>query len=811
MLKITLLGQFLVEKEGQSIEIASRPAQSLLAFLALSAGTKHQRAKLAGFFWPDSTESNALSNLRHTLWRLRKAIGSEYLLTGNQVIAFDQQADHWLDAAILDQRLPEDTSVDDLIASVSAYRGEFLPGYYDDWVILERERLQGVFERNMKRLLDRLVDQQRWDDVLLWAERWIAFGQAPEPAYRALMVAHSGLGDISGVEGVFQRCVAVLDQELGVEPSAETRDLYEQLMRGEKPSKAPFVADFQHVPPEIFPAESPAFLDAKAVPLVDEKGAFVGRERELAHLDELLRKAIEGKGQLVFLIGEAGQGKTSLLYEFARRAQAAHADLVVAAGACDAYAGIGDAYLPFRDAMNMLTGDVENQWSAGIISRDHAQRLWRLLPTMVEAIVDQDPSLLGTFVSAEALTTRIAIYETSEGGRLEHLNEILARPARAGEKSWDQNRLFEAYTEVLKKLARHHPLVLILDDLHWADVSSISLLFHLARRSRESRIFIVGAYRPEDVVLGRAAKEHPLEGVLGEFKRHFGEIWVDLDQGEQASGREFVDALLDTEPNQLGEGFRKDLAFHTRGHPLFTVELLRDMQERGDLVHDEKGRWEVAPKISWDAMPARVEGIIQKRMGRLDSDLLEMLTVASVEGVAFTAEVVARVLGIEEQALVRRLSSELYKRHRLVRATGIERLGTQRLSRYRFRHNLFQGYLYNSLDEVERAYRHEAVGNELEELYAQQEERIAGIAGQLARHFHEAGDEKRALKYYTQAGDRAARMYAYEEARQFLQKALKLSEADESLLEQHREWRQMDYCPFAPQDRRDVEFDKFDE
>jgi tetratricopeptide (TPR) repeat protein len=211
------------------------------------------------------------------------------------------------------------------------------------------------------------------------------------------------------------------------------------------------------------------------------------------------------------------------------------------------------------------------------------------------------------------------------------------------------------------------------------------------------------------------------------------------------------------------------------------------MKERGDLVHDEKGHWEVAPRMNWNALPARVEGVIQKRIGRLDSDLRETLTVASVEGEVFTAEVIARVLGIEEQALVRHLSGELDKRHRLVRATGIERLGTQRLSRYRFRHNLFQGYLYNSLDEVERAYRHEAVGNELEELYAQQEEEIAGIAGQLARHFHEAGDDQRALKYYTQAGDRAVRLYAYEEARQFLQRALKLSEADDSLLEQRTE------------------------
>jgi DNA-binding SARP family transcriptional activator len=192
MLRITLLGQFRVEKDGQSVEISSRHAQSLLAFLGLSAGTRHQRAKLAGLFWPDSTESNALSNLRHTLWRLRKAIGSEYLLADNQVIAFDPEADHWLDAAVLHQRLTEDATLDDLIASVSAYSGELLPGYYDDWIILERERLQGIYDRKMKRLLDLLVDERRWADVLLWAERWIAFGQVPEPAYRALMVAHSG-------------------------------------------------------------------------------------------------------------------------------------------------------------------------------------------------------------------------------------------------------------------------------------------------------------------------------------------------------------------------------------------------------------------------------------------------------------------------------------------------------------------------------------------------------------------------------------------------------------------------------------------
>jgi tetratricopeptide (TPR) repeat protein len=578
-----------------------------------------------------------------------------------------------------------------------------------------------------------------------------------------------------------------LDQELGVIPSEETRDLYKHLMQREKPAITSVTADVQHAPPEILPIESPAFLDAQAPPWVGEQGVFVGRERELAQLDEFLMRTLEGKGQIRFVIGEAGQGKTSLLNEFTQSAQKVQADLVIANGFCDAYAGIGDVYLPFRDILGMLTGDVENQWSAGVISREHALRLWRLLPTTLEAIIDLGPELLDTFVPAEALAKRIAAFETGEEGRLKHIMERLASTSRVGRQSWDQSHLFEAYTQVLKKLAGLHPLVLILDDLHWADVSSISMLFYLTRRARGSRIFIVGAYRPEDVAYGRDNQEHPLESVFGEFKRHFGKIWIDLDHDEQVSGREFVDALLDTEPNRIGEDFRQELAHHTGGHPLFTVELLRDMQERGDLVHDEMGLWEVAPGIGWDTLPARVEGVIQKRITRLDVNLKEVLIVASVEGEAFIAEVIARVLRVKEQTLVHRLSSELEKRHRLVRATKFERSGFHRLSHYRFRHILFQVYLYNGLDEVERAYWHEAVGNELEALYADQVDEIASIAGQLARHFYEAGDYIRALKYYTQAGDRAIQLYAYEEASQFLQKALKISEADDKFSKQRVE------------------------
>src|SRR4029450_8392008 len=142
------------------------------------------------------------------------------------------------------------------------------------------------------------------------------------------------------------------------------------------------------------------------------------------------------------------------------------------------------------------------------------------------------------------------------------------------------------------------------------------------------------------------------------------------------------------------------------GHALFTVELVREMRERGDLRQDADGQWIDGPTIDWNTLPARVEGAIEKRIQRLETDLQSILTVASVEGETFTAEVVARVQQVQERALVQRLSRELEKRHRLVVAHILTWLGSQRLSLYRFRHHLFQQYVYRNLTEMERVYLH---------------------------------------------------------------------------------------------------------
>ena len=150
MLEIRLLGQFDLQQEDVSIEISSRPAKTLLAYLLLTRGTHHPRERLAGLLWPESKESNVRKNLRQALWHLRKSIGESYLMVDTVSIAFSSSAAYWLDIAIL-----ENPAEQNMETVVSLYEGELLPGYYEDWVLLERDRLSAVFERKISTLVDR--------------------------------------------------------------------------------------------------------------------------------------------------------------------------------------------------------------------------------------------------------------------------------------------------------------------------------------------------------------------------------------------------------------------------------------------------------------------------------------------------------------------------------------------------------------------------------------------------------------------------------------------------------------------------------
>jgi tetratricopeptide (TPR) repeat protein/transcriptional regulator with XRE-family HTH domain len=475
--------------------------------------------------------------------------------------------------------------------------------------------------------------------------------------------------------------------------------------------------------------------------------AFVARNKELAVLEHMFEKAMAKQGSVVFVVGEAGYGKTTLMHEFTHKILGLQPDSIVAKGSSNAFSGMGDPYLPFRDILGMLSGDFETQWTAGALSHQQAVNLLEFAPQVREVITQEGPDLLNLL----------------EPGKLGFGN--------TGER--EQIFLFEQFTQVFHSLSRRRPLILLLDDLQWADSASLSLLFHLGMRLANARLLIIGSYRPSDVSLGRRqgfeGVQHPLPEMVNEFRRRFGDIKINLGDNTSKEGREFVSAYIDTEPNLLDVEFREALFARTQGHPLFTSELLRAIQEKGDIYLDENNYWVASPTLNWEELPARVEAVIDQRLGRLDDGLREILSVASIEGEYFTAQVVAQVIGEDERALLRQLSSDLETRHRLVLEQGEVETKEGTLDRYKFSHVLFQEYQLNKLSRAEKRLLHRAVAEAIEALYGIDRPEVAP---QLANHYRLAGDRVSALKYTLDAASLAENMNAFDEALQHLHQAL---------------------------------------
>jgi predicted ATPase len=498
----------------------------------------------------------------------------------------------------------------------------------------------------------------------------------------------------------------------------------------------------------------------------------VAREIELQRLHQDLADAVTGQGQVVFIAGEAGRGKSSLLFEFARQALDAHPDLIVAGGNSDLFTGAGNPLLPFRDIFRMLVSDFENTGMHGILGNQLVQRLHRALLTTVEIVMQHGPHLIDTLVPGATLEVRLAqvFTESSRGAvLLDQLHEQRARMTSLSTLELQQERLFEEVSTTLANLARHHPLLLLLDDLHWIDTATAGLMGHLASRLQHSRIMLLGSFRPEDLY-GRGSSDadgpvlHPLQNVLSESRRLYGRNQIDLDHPRGGQDLRFVNALVDSESNRLGSSFRQRLSDVTEGNALFTIELLRDMKDRGDLERDSTGAWFESETLSWAHIPARVEGVIEKRIMRLPDELREVLNIASVQGESFAAEVIAAVRGVNTRQLIGLLTSDGDRRHRLVRELGLQEFGDARLSLFGFRHQLFQKYLYDQLGVAERIYLHGDVGNAVESLVLGQASERDLPAVQLARHFEQARQNEKASHYLLLAGLNAAHVVAYDEA-----------------------------------------------
>ncbi|MBN2390573.1 MAG: AAA family ATPase [Anaerolineae bacterium] len=806
-LSLLLLGAFQATLDGEPITaFRSAKARALLAYLAVEADRPHRRETLEALLWPEEPDSVAHNNFRNTLSVLRKALGDRdsvdapFLIVTRETVQFNCTSDCWLDVRAFQKCIAASNPGSQLaeaglLKAAALYRGDFLEGFYvhdsvpfEDWALLIRDRLQRQAGTALQRLVEIHEDQGDYDHACAYAWRWTELEPWQEDAYQHLMRALALHGQRTAALAQYDVCRDILQREFGVEPSVQTIRLYKRIRDDELavPLLARSETGQSRVEVGIRWGRSPD--RDPSTQAESEKPVFVARENELQQLDTALHTALEGRGRVVFVTGEAGQGKTMLVQAFAERARAMWSQLIVLKGNCNAYTGIGDPYLPFREMMEMLAGD------AGAAT-SHARRMF---PLVAQALLVDGPDLVNIFVPSAVLSQHAAAF-TRDNTWVDDLTALVERKTTSPEgSSLRQEDLFRQYTTVLQTIARRMPLLLIIDDMQWADLGSISLLFHLGRHLEDSRILVVGAYRSEEVALGRegalpdGSGRHPLAPLVNEFTRTWGEITVDLGQ---ADGEAFIRALLDSEPHHLGAQFQQTLTRQTLGHPLFTTELLRGMQERGDLVHDAAGHWIEGPALNWDVLPARIEAVIAERVGRLSEPNKRTLRIASVEGEVFTAEVIAQVQSIAEDDVVASLSGALNRTHRLVRAQAIEGTATRQVSRYRFRHILFQKYLYGTLDAVERARLHRQVGAALLALY---DGDTQAIVSQLALHFERAGMVNEAIDYYRQAGERAMQMSANAEAILHFNKAIDLLETLPPSLERDERELAMQFALAGP-------------
>ncbi|NIV39765.1 MAG: AAA family ATPase, partial [Anaerolineae bacterium] len=642
-LAVYLFGPPRIERDGVPVRLNRRKAIALVAYLAVT-GQSHPRDSLVNLLWPEADSSRGRAALRRTVYALRGALGTDWLAVDRDQIGLEPSTAPWVDVGLFHQHLAAcethghpssevcSACLAPLTDAVQMVRGEFMSGFglrdsanFDDWQLLQSELLRRELDGALQRLVHWHSTQREFESAIGHARRKLSLDPLDEQSHRQLMRLYAWSGRRSAALRQYQECAAVIDDQLGIPPQENTTELFQAIQKGQAPPLPAEETAQDSLAPARHWHEPPAFLEKE---IASERSLFVARERELAQLDRHLQASLAGAGKVVFVTGEAGAGKTAIIQEFTRRAQDNHMDLAVAGGHSNAQTGLGDPYLPFREILGLLTGDVESQWAAGAMTREQALRLWSTLPFAAQALVETGPDLIGTFISGTALLDRARATAPGQVPWLPRLEQQVERKplARVGVTGPQRSDLFEQYARVLQELTQERPVVLVLDDLQWADLGSISLLFHLGRQLAGNRILIVGAYRPEEVALGRIdpqtgsdqRERHPLEPVVHELQRDLGDIIVHLGQ---EGGREFVEALLQSEPNRLDDAFMEMLFHQTRGHPLFTIELLRGLQEQGDLVRDQEGYWIEGTALDWDRLPARVEAVIAERIGRLAQPL----------------------------------------------------------------------------------------------------------------------------------------------------------------------------------------------
>lgn len=445
---------------------------------------------------------------------------------------------------------------------------------------------------------------------------------------------------------------------------------------------------------------------------------LVGRGPALAELEQLFVEAGEGSGRLALVGGEPGIGKTRLVEEFLSRLGSRSTDSAggprVLIGRCYEEA----AALPYAPFVQAFAGSSD----AGLSAK-------------LSGSAEPEPPVG---------TAGIARLNTATDERL---------------------RLFDAVALALQQLSRDAPVVLFLDDLHWANEPTIHMLRYVTRAIRHSAVMIIGTYR--DVELGRS---HPLEATMVDLSRERVAIRITIRRLDLATATEMVAGLLDIDTDHLTPDLARSIQDEAEGVPFFIEELVLHLQEEGALSPGSNG-WQLKG-MALGAIPQSVRSVVERRVDRLPVEARETLEIASVIGREFDLNTLTRVLRVRGlgddridgdllAAIDRRIVVE--RRARVAAPSGATDI-------YAFAHDQIRHVLYSGLGQIRRRLIHQAVAEAIEAVAGDDSRQFAT----LAYHFAAGEDLDRAAHFATLAAGRASALHAWEDATRFFTEALEI-------------------------------------
>jgi len=742
-LRIRLLGGFEVWREGVRLDSKlTGQAKTLLKILLSEPGQTFLHDQLIEHLWPDLPFEQALRFLRARIYDLRQVLEPgararcRYIQTVPGGYRFhpegcaldvEQFLVHLKQAAALEGKGQYEEASMEYEAALTWYRGDYLPeDRYEEWALAKREELQRAYLQALLGLAECQARQGRYRRAVELISQVLSKAQElgiyREDLYRQAMVYHYLMGNRSGALQLYQECRRLLAERWGIEPDPSTCKLYDQIVQGSVPGLE-----------EAYPAPP---LVAHPVPHALGQLPFVGRGRAYAQLISRLEGVRRGRGRggLVLIAGEVGVGKSRLAQEALRYAQK-ELKACVLQGHCSEL-GTRSPYQPLLQALREYFRSIDEE---------EELKLERLPQRGLRVLARWLPEL-GTGA------------EEGEG-----------LPALPPEK--ERLRFFFELSRLLLHLAEVYGLLLLfLDDLHWADPSTLEFLDHLLMQSTESPILALGTYRMEDED----------KGPLAALRRY-----VILELELERLSEEAIGELLRLKAPDLTGDERADLSRYLHresgGNPLFLVAILQSLFEEGVISATSEGHWRVQVEVGEalsryrGLLPREIHEVIRARLERLDPKERQLLELLSVMGDRFEWELLRHLWPLcasegSWQAAVQAVTEfELIERlERLERAQLLVGSGGQ----YRFAHSKIREVAYRGIGRARRRWLHHKVAQALEELHGSRPEYL----GSLAHHYACAEQPEKALAFLMPALREAVAHFHHAEALELAAEARELLE-----------------------------------